>query len=124
VLVTLGIADAGGAVGVGTAGAGAAPVRTFAQMFALATARWQIEVRPAAQAFAFTWAEAQTSAAVRLVPLGQSAGVRILAEVARQIPAAVDGALALTDDELSGAAPQHALLSTAHETQYTRLFRS
>jgi urease accessory protein len=105
-------------------GAGGTAARCFARMFALASARWGIEVAPAAQAFAFSWAEAQTSAAVRLVPLGQSAGVRILAEVGGAIPDAVEMALALPDDELGGAAPQHALLSMAHETQYSRLFRS
>ena len=97
---------------------------TFAQMFALATARWSIGVRASAQALAFTWAEAQTSAAVRLVPLGQSAGVRILAAVGGVIPAAVEHALSLGDAALGGAAPMQALLCTAHESQYSRLFRS
>ncbi len=98
--------------------------RTFARMFALATARWGIDLRPAAEAFAFTWAEAQTSAAVRLVPLGQSAGVRILAAAAHEIPRAVERALALGDDDIGSAAPMQALLSSVHETQYSRLFRS
>jgi urease accessory protein len=103
----------------------AAPVaRTFARMFALATARWQIDARPAAEAFAFALAEAQTSAAVRLVPLGQSAGVRIHAAAAQEIPAAVGRALALGDDDIGSAAPMQALLSSVHETQYSRLFRS
>jgi len=98
--------------------------RSFAQMFALGTARWMIDVRPAAQAFAFAWAEAQVSAAVRLVPLGQSAGLRILAHVTRAIPPAVERALSLADSSVGGAAPAQALLSTFHETQYSRLFRS
>ena len=98
--------------------------RSFAQMFSLGTARWLIEVRPAAQAFAFAWAEAQASAAVRLVPLGQSAGLRILAHVTRAIPPAVERALSLADSQVGGAAPAQALLSTFHETQYSRLFRS
>ena len=97
---------------------------TLAGEFARATAHFGIDVRTAAETFAFTWAEAQTSAAVRLIPLGQSAGVRILARAGRSIPAAVDGALALDDDDLGGAAPGLALLSAAHETQYSRLFRS
>jgi urease accessory protein len=97
---------------------------TFAGMFALATARWGIGVRPAAEAFAFTWAEAQTSAAVRLVPLGQSAGVRILAAAAREIPSAVGCAFALDAEDIGAAAPLQAVLSSAHEIQYSRLFRS
>ena len=97
---------------------------TLAFQFARATAHLGIDVRQALQTFAFIWAEAQSSAAVRLVPLGQSAGVRIVARAGFAIPDAVTAALALSDDDLGGAAPGLALLSTAHETQYSRLFRS
>lgn len=97
---------------------------TLAFQFARATAHFEIDVRQALETFAFTWAEAQASAAVRLVPLGQSAGVRIVARAAEAISGAVTIALTLSDDELGSAAPRLALLSTAHETQYSRLFRS
>jgi urease accessory protein len=97
---------------------------TLAFQFARATAHFQIELRQALETFAFTWAEAQSSAAVRLVPLGQSAGLRIVARAGVAIPSAVTRALSLTDEEIGGAAPRLALLSTAHETQYSRLFRS
>ena len=97
---------------------------SFASAFAAATVRFSVELRPALEAFAFNWAEAQTSAAVRLVPLGQGAGMRILAAAGEAIPAAADKALALSDDEVGATAPHHALLSIAHETQYSRLFRS
>lgn len=118
VLVTLGISEAApeGEAKIGCP--------TFVSMFALATARWKIDPRLALEAFAFTWAQAQTSAAVRLVPLGQSAGVRILADAAMVIPAAVDRALTIVDDDVGAAAPLQAVLSAGHETQYSRLFRS
>jgi urease accessory protein len=120
VLVALGLPEAD----VDRTDDAGAPASTLASLFALATARLGIAVGQALSVFAFTWAEGQTSAAVRLVPLGQTAGVRILAGAARAIPAVVDRALALDDDDIGGAAPGHALLSTAHETQYSRLFRS
>jgi urease accessory protein UreF len=44
-------------------------------------------------AFAFGWAENMVAAAVKAVPLGQSAGQRILARLANEIPAAVDRAM-------------------------------
>jgi urease accessory protein len=103
--------------------AGAVPA-TLAGQFARATVHYGVDLHTALETFAFMWAEAQTSAAVRLVPLGQSAGVRVLARTGAAIPAAVEQALLLGDDELGGAAPGLALLSTAHETQYSRLFRS
>ena len=97
---------------------------THAAMFALAARRWGVPLPAAAQGFAFAWAEAQTSAAVRLVPLGQSAGQRILSSAIAVIPSAVERALALDDADVGAAAPPRAIASAWHETQYCRLFRS
>jgi urease accessory protein len=58
------------------------------------------------------------------VPLGQSAGQRILARLAQDIPGAVDQAIALDDDQRQAFTPMLAILSAQHETQYSRLFRS
>jgi urease accessory protein len=97
---------------------------SHAALFALAARRWNVPLAAAAHGFAFAWAEAQTSAAVRLVPLGQSAGQRILVAAAAVIPAAVARALTLPDEELGASAPRLAIASARHETQYSRLFRS
>jgi urease accessory protein len=58
------------------------------------------------------------------VPLGQSAGQRMLGRLAAEIPAAVDRAIALDDDERQAFSPMLAIHSARHETQYSRLFRS
>lgn len=92
--------------------------------FALAASRTQAGVRDCLSSFAFGWAENMTQAAVKAVPLGQSAGQRILARLAAQIPAAVANAMALSDDERQAFTPMLAILSAQHETQYSRLFRS
>jgi urease accessory protein len=92
--------------------------------FALAAAQTQASVRDCLLAFAFGWAENMTQAAIKSVPLGQSAGQRILARLADEIPAAVDQAMALMDSERQAFAPMLAILSAQHETQYSRLFRS
>ena len=63
-------------------------------------------------------------AAVKAMPLGQSAGQRMLARLAREIPIAVAHALSLADDERQAFSPMLAILSARHETQYSRLFRS
>jgi urease accessory protein len=102
----------------------ARPDVTYAAMFALAAHRWDVPVAAAAQGFAFAWAEAQVSAAVRLIPLGQTAGQRVLVAAAAAIPAAVAHALSLPADEIGAAAPRLAVASAHHETQYSRLFRS
>lgn len=73
-------------------------------------------------AAAFGWAENMVQAAVRAVPLGQSAGQRLLALLVERIPAAVEFALAA--DEPIAFAPRLAIASARHEVQYSRLFRS
>ncbi len=101
-----------------------APAPTWPVAFALAAAATGAPVRDALLAMAFGWAENLVQAAVRAVPLGQSAGQRILSALADAIPAAVDDALAATDDTRQSFAPRLAILSACHETQYSRLFRS
>ena len=74
-------------------------------------------------AYLWAWAENQVLAAVKLVPLGQSAGQRMLVQLGHVISTLA--AAADSDDEcLSNFAPGLALASTAHEVQYSRLFRS
>jgi len=97
---------------------------THAAMFALAATRFAVPVGAALVGHAFAWAEAITSAAVRLVPLGQSAGQRLLAAAGRAIPSVAARALTLEDRELGAAAPGQAIASARHETLYSRLFRS
>lgn len=75
-------------------------------------------------AYAFGWAENMVQAAIKAVPLGQSAGQRILARLTQEIPIAVDYALALPDSGRQAFSPMLAILSAQHEHQYSRLFRS
>ena len=92
--------------------------------FALAASSTQAPVRDCLLAYAFGWAENMTQAAIKSVPLGQSAGQRILSALTAEIPAAVDHALSLNDDTRQAFSPMLAILSAQHEVQYSRLFRS
>jgi urease accessory protein len=95
---------------------------TYPLAWSLAAASFGVETRAALQAFAFGWAENMVQAAVRVVPLGQSSGQRILSRLAQEIPAAVEQAA--TRDEPQTFTPMLAILSSRHENQYSRLFRS
>lgn len=97
---------------------------TYPVAFALAVSQTAVSVRDCLLAYAFGWAENMMQAALKSVPLGQSAGQRILARLAREIPAAVEAALQLPDNERQAFSPMLAILSAQHETQYSRLFRS
>jgi urease accessory protein len=100
------------------------PAPTWPLAFALAAVQAGAAARDALLAFGFSWAENQVQAALKAVPLGQSAGQRILARLAQDLPAAVDAALALGDDARQAFTPMLAIRSAQHETQYSRLFRS
>ncbi len=64
------------------------------------------------------------SAAVRLVPLGQTAGLRVLAAFEPIILATAEETKTATLDDIGGCAFRSDLAAMRHETQYTRLFRS
>jgi urease accessory protein len=97
---------------------------SYACLFALAASEWQIDRAQAATAYLWAWCENQVLAAVKLLPLGQTAGQRILNELLLKIPGIVESALLLTDGEIGVATPLQGMASAWHETQYTRLFRS
>ena len=90
----------------------------------LAAARWDIPWRAAASGYLWAWAENQVAAAIKLVPLGQSAGQRMLTRAIEEIPRALTAGAELAEENIGYFAPGVALASALHETQYTRLFRS
>lgn len=100
------------------------PDAIFATLFARGCTQWGVGKAECTWGYLWTWAENQTLAAVKAVPLGQSAGQRMLDALIAQIPHVATKAAALSDDQIGTAAPMHFIASAAHETQYTRLFRS
>jgi urease accessory protein len=97
---------------------------TYPIAFAIAASRTQASVQDCALAFAFGWAENMVQAAIKAVPLGQSAGQKILQHLSQEIPSAVEKAMQSTDNQRQAFSPMLAILSSQHETQYSRLFRS
>jgi urease accessory protein len=97
---------------------------TYPLAFALAASATGAPVRDCLLAYAFGWAENMVQAAIKSVPLGQSAGQRILSALTAAIPAAIDHALAVPDHARQAFSPMLAILSAQHEVQYSRLFRS
>lgn len=92
--------------------------------FALAVEAWGIGPTEALTGYAWGWLDQQVSAAIKLVPLGQTEGQCLLARLAATIPAAARTALDLPDAAIGAASPALAIASSNHEVQYTRLFRS
>jgi urease accessory protein len=115
-LTSLGIDDA--AVWIRRADA------TYPTLFTLAAVRWDIPCGDAVAGLLWSWLESQVTAAVKLVPLGQTAGQRLLLAAATDIPDLAAAALACGDDDIGALAPGAAIAAARHEVLETRLFRS
>lgn len=74
--------------------------------------------------YLWAWLENQVMAAVKLVPLGQSAGQRLLARLGAHLPTLAQAAVSRPEREWTNFLPGFAMASVSHETQYSRLFRS
>lgn len=89
-----------------------------------AASAWGLPAADAVGAYLWAWSENQVMAALKAVPLGQSAGQRILGRLAERLPPLAERALAMPLAEASNFSPGLAIACARHETQYTRLFRS
>jgi urease accessory protein len=91
---------------------------------AIAVAGHDIPLEPALHAYLHAVTANFISAGVRLVPLGQTDGQRLLVALEMVIQETCDRALVATLCDLGSAAFRADLASMRHESQYTRLFRS
>lgn len=83
-----------------------------------------IPCKPALLAYLHGFAANIVSAALRSIPVGQSAGLSVQAALESAIATAADQAMAASLDDIGSASPMLDWLSATHETQYSRLFRS
>ena len=90
----------------------------------VAAAGHGVALEPALRALLHAVTANLISAGVRLVPLGQSDGQRILAALESIVEATAQRAVTTSLDDVGSAALRADLASLHHETQYTRLFRS
>jgi urease accessory protein len=92
--------------------------------FALAATRWRIPPDQAAAGYLWSWLENQVLAGIKIIPLGQTEGHRLLLRLDPVVMKAVASGLLLEDNELGASSPALAIASSRHETQYTRRYRS
>ncbi len=96
----------------------------YAVAFGIAAAHWNIEVQAALLAYLQSWTSNLITAGVKLIPLGQTTGQQVLLSLQELLVVAAGEIMGLEDDNLSCCSWGLSLASMAHETQYTRLFRS
>lgn len=96
----------------------------YACVVGIAAAIHGIALAPTATAFLHAFAANLVSAGVRLIPLGQRAGLAILAALEPAVIAVATAAPGCALDDMATATWVADWASARHETQYTRLFRS
>ena len=90
----------------------------------VASAAYEIPLRATLESYLLAVVSNFVSAAVRLIPLGQTDGTRIVAALTPRVREIAARAEKSTLDDVGGAAIRSDIASMKHETQYTRLFRS
>ncbi len=96
----------------------------WAIAFGIAAGYWQIDLTATLLAYLHSWATNLIAVGIKLIPLGQTVGQNLLLNLQPNIEKATAEILTLADDELSSCSWGLSLASMAHETQYSRLFRS
>ena len=97
---------------------------SFPAAFAFAVSSWRIDPHAALQAYLWAWLENQAMAAVKSVPLGQTEAQAMMLRLGDRLAKIAGEVEKLEDHELANFTPSLAMLSSRHETQYSRLFRS
>lgn len=97
---------------------------TYPVSVGIAAASHKIPLFQTLNAFGLAFVSNLVSALVRLGPLGQTDGQRVIAGLLPQIENLSKEALEAEIDDLGGSAFRSDIASMRHETQYTRLFRS
>ena len=98
--------------------------RTTLAVYAAVFSWASVPPEAAALALGAAWIEQHTSAAVRLVPLGQTDGRRIVLSAAGLLPDLVRRAEQISARNIGRSLPGATFASMRHETMYTRLFLS
>lgn len=83
-----------------------------------------VEEEAVLQAYGHAFVANLVSAAIRLIPLGQTHGQKIIAALSDDVDTAVARALVTPLDLVSSSCIMVDVMSMRHEVQYTRLFRS
>ena len=96
----------------------------FAVAFAIAAHYWQLDASTALLGYLYSWAANLVNAGIRLIPLGQTVGQRLLSSLHPELLVAVDAIAACPDAEMGSCGWGLAIASMNHEVQYSRLFRS
>jgi urease accessory protein len=96
----------------------------YATAWAIAAACWKIQLETAIVSYLYSWATNIITAAIKSIPLGQTAGQKLTLELQPTILRVAKEIMAIENSELGTFSWGMVLASMEHEIQYSRLFRS
>lgn len=96
----------------------------YAIAFGIITAHWEIKIEDLLLGYIHNWVNNLISVGIKLIPLGQTEGQKLLLNINQEIITNISNILSLKDDELSSCSWGLSLASIKHENLYSRLFRS
>jgi urease accessory protein len=96
----------------------------FALAFAIAAHHGQIRPETAVLGYLYSWVSNLVNAGVRLIPLGQTQGQRLVMELYPTLEQASEQIVNWQGDDFQNCGWGMAIASMSHETLYSRLFRS
>ncbi|BAQ63514.1 urease accessory protein UreF [Geminocystis sp. NIES-3709] len=92
--------------------------------FGIITAHWNIKIEDVLLGYLHNWISNLVNVGIKLIPLGQTQGQKLLLSLNEEISKQFESILSLKDEELSSCSWGLSLASIKHEQLYTRLFRS
>jgi urease accessory protein len=92
--------------------------------FGVVARRWEIPLEEALLGYLHSWTANLVGAGIKLIPLGQTAGQKLLMALAGPISQAIPEIMQLEDENLESWTWGLSMASLNHEVQYSRLFRS
>ncbi len=96
----------------------------FPVAIGMAAAAHAIPLPTTLPAYLFGLVQTLVSAAIRLAPIGQTAGIRVCAALSATVQSVAQSSMNQALDQIGGSTFRADLGSFHHENQYTRLFRS
>ncbi|MEC4986138.1 MAG: urease accessory UreF family protein, partial [Oscillatoria sp. PMC 1076.18] len=96
----------------------------YAIAFGIAASFWQINREATTMSYLHSWLTNIINSGVKTIPLGQTAGQKLLLEMQPLILKTTAEIMTITDKEIASCSWGLSFASMEHETQYSRLFRS
>ena len=97
---------------------------SYPAAFAFAAEKKDVDEQSMALGYLWSWLENQIAAALKIFPLGQTAGQRIFHNLVDTLADAAEYAQHVDDEAMGNSLPGQIMASMLHEEQYSRLFRS